>query len=105
MMQEAEHSAPLKRLAGSMLLQGLRGPPALPGGLTVCFRNISALRSAWEGKGLSLQALGKAGKERQPCSLQKLMPGRKPPVCVLLCKRGKRRKRAAPPEACRYEAL
>ena len=33
-MQKAEHSVPLERLAGSMPFQGLRKPPAVPGGLT-----------------------------------------------------------------------
>ena len=33
-MQKTEHSVPLERLAGSMPFQGLRKPPALPGGLT-----------------------------------------------------------------------
>ena len=33
-MQKTEYSAPPERLAGSMPFQGLRKPPALPGGLT-----------------------------------------------------------------------
>ena len=35
MMQEAEYSVPLERLAGIMRFQGLRKPQALPGGLTL----------------------------------------------------------------------
>lgn len=34
-MQETENSVPPERLAGSMPLQGLRKPPAVPGGLTI----------------------------------------------------------------------
>ena len=37
-MKETEDSVPLERLAGSMPFQGLRKPPALPGGLTFPFR-------------------------------------------------------------------
>lgn len=33
-MQETEYPVPLERIAGSMPFQGLRKPPALPGGMT-----------------------------------------------------------------------
>ena len=39
-MQEAENTVPLERLAGSMALQGLRRPPALPGAWPFCFSDI-----------------------------------------------------------------
>ena len=42
-MQKTEHSVPPERLAGSMPFQGLRKPPALPGGLTHAQQSLSLI--------------------------------------------------------------
>ena len=62
-MPGRENSAPSERLAGSMPFQGLRKPPALPGGVTI--RLLSGLTIHGAGlKNTYSVSLERAGQKR-----------------------------------------